>query len=240
MKWKNVIGFEGLYAVSEFGDIKSLSRKVRCGPRILNLKERILKPAPNGQNYLSVVLCENGTKKCVTVHTLVAFAFIGERPDGLFVDHIDNNCRNNHCSNLQYITPRLNSSKDRIREDDIPTGVYKHNSKWQVAKYIEGDYYSLGSYDTIEEADSVYKKADIHYAIEYIKSHTKPIGVSFYSRIGKFSAKFTHKGKFYFIGYFDTKEEALRKIIAKRKEVGAINTERTRKLEKYNLKFNKT
>jgi hypothetical protein len=94
--WRDVIGYEGLYAVSNHGRVRSFIR-----PRLLKFNVN-----PKSK-YHCVQLCKGGTHKRVAVHRLVAAAFLGE-PDGRVVNHIDNNPQNNHVSNLEYTTQKGN------------------------------------------------------------------------------------------------------------------------------------
>ena len=95
MNWKGIPGFEGLYQVSDCGQVKSLPRKGR-------LKERILKPnLVKGYHY--VILCKDGKNKNFKVHRLVALAFL-EGDNSLTVNHIDECKTNNHVSNLEYLS----------------------------------------------------------------------------------------------------------------------------------------
>ena len=68
-EWRDVVGYEGLYQVSNQGRVKSLERKVpkRNGER--TVKERILKPITDRYGYLIVCLCAGGKQKM--------FAFVG-------------------------------------------------------------------------------------------------------------------------------------------------------------------
>ena len=73
-QWKPVVGYEGLYEVSNLGRVKSLSREVvGNGGSTYMTKERILKPA--SKKYPQVSLSKDGTQKSYRVHTLVVEAF---------------------------------------------------------------------------------------------------------------------------------------------------------------------
>ena len=99
--WKPVIGYEGFYEVSNCGRVKSLHRG----------KERILKPSPDGDGYLYVILCKNGEKSKGRVHQLVMRAFVGKCPDGYEVDHFDWNPKNNSLGNLSYQPKGVNRAR---------------------------------------------------------------------------------------------------------------------------------
>lgn len=100
--WKPIKNYEGLYEVSNFGRVKSLSKK-RTGGRyncLMVYKERILKPGENAQGYLKLDLCKNGTVKTHRVNRLVLAAFAGE--SFLECNHVDGDKKNNHIENLEY------------------------------------------------------------------------------------------------------------------------------------------
>ena len=104
MNWKDIPGFEGLYQVSDCGQVKSCERVVFSSKRgDQSLKERILKPRLNTCGYHHVSLCKEGKVKNFLVHRLVALAFL-EGNNSLTVNHIDECKTNNHVSNLEYLT----------------------------------------------------------------------------------------------------------------------------------------
>ena len=107
--WKPIPGWEDSYAASDLGRIKSLARVVmRRSGRPLSIKERILRPAPNVHGHLTVALSIDGKPKTRPVHSLVAAAFLGPRPDGKEVCHGDGDQLNNQITNLRYGTRKEN------------------------------------------------------------------------------------------------------------------------------------
>lgn len=108
--WKDVHGYEGCYQVSNLGNVKSLSRIIhRNVPSTGNFrcKERILK-TDNVKGYLRVTLSNNKKKKRFFIHRLVAIAFIENKYDKPFVNHIDSNPLNNKADNLEWCTQKEN------------------------------------------------------------------------------------------------------------------------------------
>lgn len=95
-KWKEIIGFEGLYEISNMGRV----RNPRTG--------RILKLNANTVGYLQAPLTKNG--KCIPkcVHKLVAEAFIKNPMHYKEVNHLDENKQNNAVNNLKWCTHREN------------------------------------------------------------------------------------------------------------------------------------
>lgn len=69
---------------------------------------RALRPQDNGHGYHTVNLYRNGKARRLTVHSLVASAFIGPRPDGMEIHHKDGDRANNASANLEYVTPAVN------------------------------------------------------------------------------------------------------------------------------------
>ncbi len=129
--WKDVIGYEGLYEVSNMGRVKTL----KYG------KSKILKNINHNQGYKMVRLYIDGKGKTIKVHRLVALAFIDKNlPSNhkLVVDHIDNDKQNNCLSNLQIITTRENNSKEGRYQLGTSKyiGVYWSKSKNRFLSYI--------------------------------------------------------------------------------------------------------
>ena len=96
--WKDVKGYEGMYCVSNFGRVKSFKRK----------KAMILKPFYNMDGYLNVELRDSKSRKTISVHRLVAIAFVPNPLNKPQVNHIDEVKTNNNISNLEWVTQKEN------------------------------------------------------------------------------------------------------------------------------------
>lgn len=109
--WRDIIGYEGFYQVSNLGNVKSLPRKItqfNNGTKTLTFyKGKILKPQKRG-NYLIVHLTKKGKQKWLFIHRLVAQAFIEQKEGCNIVNHLDNNPSNNKAENLEWTTYKGN------------------------------------------------------------------------------------------------------------------------------------
>lgn len=105
-RWLPVVGYEGLYEVSDHGCVRSLDRVTERNGRPYHQRGRILKPwRTPPMNYQAVVLYADGRIRRARVHVLVAESFIGPKPhDATMVCHGDGNHDNNHPSNLRWGT----------------------------------------------------------------------------------------------------------------------------------------
>ena len=107
--WKPIIGFEGLYEISDLGRVKSLSRYVKSKANSkMKIPERILKTGKNKCGYALVVLMKNNKRHNKLVHRLVAKAFINNPENYAVVNHIDGNKHNNSLENLEWCTSKEN------------------------------------------------------------------------------------------------------------------------------------
>lgn len=112
---KDVLGYEGLYQVSDEGDVISLDRVVHGyrGPYVRRGKK--LSPGKRPGGYLMVCLCKDGEERIYAVHRLVAEAFIDNPDDLPEVNHIDENPSNNHVENLEWCTRQYNIEYSKAR-----------------------------------------------------------------------------------------------------------------------------
>lgn len=143
-------GFEG-YEISNLGNVKSL-KNGNC---------KILKTRKDKFGYLRVNLYLEHGFKTLMIHKLVAFSFLNH-PLGksiLIVDHIDNDKLNNKLDNLQLISCRENSSKDKKNKTSKHTGVSwdKVSKKWRCSIFVKGKVKNLGRFEKETDASSAYK-----------------------------------------------------------------------------------
>lgn len=118
--WKDIKGFEGYYQVSNYGNIKSLTRfdgiRERQGQEI--------KQSLKYNGYLQVGLRKNSERKFCSVHRLVAIHFLDNPENKLQVNHIDCNKQNNNINNLEWTTSKENLYHAKINglRNNMPKG----------------------------------------------------------------------------------------------------------------------
>lgn len=121
-EWRDVVGFEGLYQVSDAGSVRSLARVVvRSNGARQTIRGGLLKLHPDGRGYFNVFLSREGLTKHHKVHRLVAFAFHGPGAPGTEVCHNDGDPLNNRASNLRWGT-RSENIDDALRGGTFPIG----------------------------------------------------------------------------------------------------------------------
>lgn len=127
--WRPVVGCEGCYEVSDLGRVRSLDRsdmwiqRVRGGGDALvtrTWKGKILRPGVASNGYPTVAL----RLQTRTVHSLVARAFLGPRPEGLEICHSDGNRLNARLANLRYGTPQENAADSDVHGTRIRGSRY--------------------------------------------------------------------------------------------------------------------
>lgn len=113
-QWLPVVGWEGLYEVSDQGRVRSIDRVVHCRDgRTLAYPSVTLRPGTGTTGALYVNL-SNGTTKVRRVHQLVLEAFVGPCPPGMEGCHWDDNKENNALTNLRWDTHTANMY-DKVR-----------------------------------------------------------------------------------------------------------------------------
>lgn len=159
-EWKNIIGYENRYIVSNYGRIASLSSSYEISPygkrRVLHKKPNLLKPTMFSNGYLYVMFRKNGKRFKYTVHRLVAIAFL-ENPNNFpQIDHIDGNRQNNAVENLKWCTAKVNMSNP-ITQKRVDKGRASVNFPYRL-KVVQ----LLGD-DAIAVYDSIYSTKEFNF-----------------------------------------------------------------------------
>lgn len=143
------------YQVSNQGRVRALhTKKVRREDGSVKhvLTSYVLKPFTKASGYLYLSLCIDGKLRHIYVHTLVAAAFLGPRPQGLQVDHINGESQDNRARNLRYVTPRENLA-NRRRKPKPRIAKPGHGSELHFALHIRADGLDGFSYRCSSWAD---------------------------------------------------------------------------------------
>lgn len=103
-EWRGVVGYENYFLVSDYGRVIRLfsTKFIPAGIYPLNQKPWA---------YAAFSANIDGKRKTFIVHIEVMRAFVGERPEGLEIDHIDQRKTNNRLDNLEYVTHSENVSR---------------------------------------------------------------------------------------------------------------------------------
>lgn len=143
-EWRDISGYEGIYQVSSLGRIKSLERDVdkNHNNSIEHVKAKIRRQHTTKDGYLRVSLCKKGIHKWFFVHRLVIQAFVGERPEGKVVDHINAVRTDNRLVNLRYCTPKENMSNPITKQklSEVMDVVNKKRSKVVFQYSIKNEF----------------------------------------------------------------------------------------------------
>ena len=106
--WREVAGYEGLYAVSDEGEVVSLPRVLSNGRGTFKTTGKALKQGTRAGKYKFVHLSKGNVQRCVSVHRLVAMAFLGNSENLPEVNHKDENPSNNRVENLEWCSRQYN------------------------------------------------------------------------------------------------------------------------------------
>lgn len=110
-QWKDIKGYEGLYEVSNLGNVRSLDRTVKRGQGYTIKEGRVLTPFyEEKKGYYQVVLAKDGKAKTYRVHRLVAVAFLENPNNYTDVNHKDEVKTNNNVDNLEWCTRKYNNN----------------------------------------------------------------------------------------------------------------------------------
>ena len=151
-EWKNIIGYEGLYEVSNIGNVRNVRRNT------------LLKLSKN-QGYIQVHLYKNGIRTGLKVHRLVAEAFIPNADNLPQVNHKDEDKTNNSVDNLEWCDHKYNVNYGHRTENAINTRVKNG--------YADPDFigFGLNEKDYMKEYNRIYRENNIEKLSEYNKRY---------------------------------------------------------------------
>lgn len=177
--WKPVVGYEGLYEVSNLGRVRSVDHTINVCRNGINylcpVKGKILSPQRRQHGYLGVPLYGKGghpTRGCKTfaLHRLVAEAFL-ENPNGYAeVNHIDEDKTNNRLDNLEWCDRVYNSNYGTRNARLSAIGKNGKNSK--PVNQFTTDGKLVNTFPSLHEVERSLglDVTGIHYAVKYSKT----------------------------------------------------------------------
>lgn len=185
MKWKNIKGFEGLYEVSNTGLIKSLGNGNSTDSRTKQI--RLLKTRVRKTGYVHIKLCKNSTQKHLSVHRLVAIAFVPNPNNYREVNHLDGDKTNNNDWNLEWTNSSGNQKhafrmglqvpiRGKENKQSIPILQYDLNGvllkEWESIKQVlrEKGYNTVGIINCCKKRPK-YRTA---YGFKWYYKHDRP------------------------------------------------------------------
>lgn len=187
--WKDIEDYEGLYQVSNFGRVRSFHYG----------KTKILNPKPSKQGYKMVSLCKNGISSPISIHRLVALAFVPGYAPTLVVNHKDEDTTNNAADNLEWVTSSYNTryneahvkgrNKARYSALTTNTGIMskqKDNIK-RLASDLREQRIKMGMSqkkvaDIIGITESIvggFERCDYNPQIAFVLAYAEAVGLKF-------------------------------------------------------------
>lgn len=134
--FKDIIGYEGRYQISNLGNVKSLSRKTRFGNNYKISKEKILKIFMHKKGYAYVYLLINSKKKNLLVHRMVALHFIINPENKPQVNHINGIKTDNRVENLEWNTSKENLKHAVLLGLNKKDGINNYKSKLSLTDVL--------------------------------------------------------------------------------------------------------
>lgn len=139
-KWRDILGYEGYYKVSNEGEVRSVDRYVNTRWDIKTLqKGSLMNLRRDKDGYLIVTLRREGKAKTFRVSRLVASAFIPNPSNLQYVNHLDGVRDNNHVDNLEWCTQSHNIKHSYNIGLKKPSSNNLKGSKMGTSKLTEAE-----------------------------------------------------------------------------------------------------
>lgn len=175
--WAPVIGYEGMYEVSDHGRVRSVGRMVtRKGTKPFWSEGRVLKTTKNQCGHFKVNLWRGNKGRMFYIHRLMYEAFAGAIPEGYDVHHIDGNPQNNVLTNMRITTHAEHigaHSRGKNLSEGHKLAISRAKSKPVSQFSLDGDM--IATYPSAKEAD---KQTGISYKAisQSLRGKTKTSG----------------------------------------------------------------
>jgi len=167
-QWRDVVGYEGHYEVSDLGRVRSVDRVIKHPRGGSKRKSRIMRCRLNRPNgYLKLDLRKDGVRQLVAVHRLVAAAWIGPCPDGQQVRHGLGGHLDNSVDNLSYGTHSQNELDKRRDGTHSGRAVRRSDGVEFPSMRVAGEA-SDCDHDNIWSACNGHSKTAGGYGWEYV------------------------------------------------------------------------
>lgn len=155
--WKDIPGFEGIYKISNFGEVKSLSRIIKrekVGDFIRN--EKILNPFLISAGYFCIKVINNQKSEHFRIHRLIAILFIPNPYNKPEVNHINGIRTDNRIENLEWVNERENCCHGNRTKNKssqyVGVSFCKQTGKWKATIMYMKKSRTLGRFDSEVEA----------------------------------------------------------------------------------------
>lgn len=133
--WRPVVGYEGLYEVSDYGDVRRIADATGTEAGYIIKPQKV-----KNREYMQVRLCRSPSDhKSASLHSVVCEAFHGARPPGMQVNHKNGVPGDNRAENLEWVTPSQNT---RHRFDVLKLGN-KRGEEHPHARFTERDVLAI-------------------------------------------------------------------------------------------------
>lgn len=154
-EWRDIKGYEGEYQVSNLGNVRSLTKKVKTKNGFYATKTgKILAKTQKKKGYLCVSLSSKGKSSCIEIQRLVAIAFIPNPNNYPCVNHKDENKENNSAENLEWCTYKYNNEYGECRKKAASSRTNGKTSK-KVFQY-DLDMNLIAEYPSLAELKRVF------------------------------------------------------------------------------------